>query len=797
MTTGIKTVSETMTINPNDLEPHSSDPGAGHPETRSNGQPKDKKPFSQIDPHSDVVTVTLTSEIPHGTKLTITIEADTQGNVKVNQQRTPAQPSWAQHQTEIHPPRKQSAWANWIKSGLAGFARIRMRISHFLAQIGILRNGLFFCILGILAAIIADHQLRSARAYTPTALVPLLLAGFLFTCGTWVVQFNGAGILDDPQQKTRLRLTNNKQRIMVSLFLIGFALLLSYWVVVDSINGDSHHPVWLLSRWGLGIVLVCVAIWLIQPQPDKNKGGQVASQGLGRKWLVISLVFIILIGFGLRVWHLSSIPYTLAGDEGEQGVEILRVLSSELTNPFITGWTGVPTLTFFFNAPTVALFGNTIFGLRLIWALVGTASIPVTYLLVKELKGTRLALFVTILVTTYHYHIHFSRLGSNQVSDTLLVGLTLLFLMRGYLRGKLLDWALAGVVAGIAQYFYAGGRLAVILVVFLVVYFFVLDGFKISRTHLLGLIIFLIALVVAAGPMFSYAIRFPNEYHTRANQTGVIQSGWLENEANLLGVTQAEVLLDQFKRAALAFNAYPDRISWYLLEGPLLDRVSGILFIVGVISASFWSMRDRRLAPMVAWWWGAILSGGMLTIATPQSQRLITASIPTMFFVAFAIDQISAAVRQQIRPQAGLAFSVLMIGLISIISINLYFFEFSPKRRYGGPHALIATIISEKVLEDPGPDPEIYFFGAPRMYAEFGTMRYLIPDVTKIDILDPLESPYNPDPPPQGDFLWFIFLPERLDELQYVQQSFPGGHTEAVRSVVDPEYIHYYLYTVR
>jgi hypothetical protein len=588
-----------MTKNQNDFELTPFEPDARHPEIHFNGQPKDKTPSVQTSPHSEVVAVNLNCKIPHRSKLTITIEVDAQGNVKVNQQDTLEQSTVAQDNTDIHPPRKSIGQASWINAGLAWFTRLHKKISLPLAQLGIWQNGFVFCILGIFAAIIADNELRSAEAYTSIALLPLLLAGFLFACGTWVVHHNGARILDDPRQKTQLHLTNNEQHRMISLTLTVIALLLTYWVAVDSINGDPSHPVWLLSRWVLAIILVCAAIWLLQPQPAKGEGKQEVG-----KWLVIGLVLILLVGFGLRAWQLSSIPYTLAGDEGEQGVEILRVLSGELTNPFITGWSGVPTLTFFFNAPTVALFGNTILGLRLTWALVGTASILVTFLLVKELKGTRLALIVTILVATYHYHIHFSRLGSNQISDTLLVGLTLLFLMRGYLRGKLLDWALAGVVAGIAQYFYAGGRLAVILVVFLIAYFFVRDGFKISKTTIIGMIILLIALVIAGGPMLSYAIRFPDDFNARANEVGVFQSGWLENEVNLLGVSRAEVLLDQFKRSTLAFNAYPDRISWYLLESPLLERVSGVLFIVGAISASFWSLRDRRLAPMVAWWWG-------------------------------------------------------------------------------------------------------------------------------------------------------------------------------------------------
>ncbi len=781
-----------MTTPKNDLEDLPAEPST--PATQPNDAPRYDLSSAQTGPSSDTAAVSLNAEIPYGSKLTITIKVDQQGQVRINQQRTPAGQTGVSYpyHPETHPPSKQPPQTSVIKSSLFWLAHLPERFSHSLAKGSILRNGLFFCILAMLAAFVADNELRTTGAYTSTAVLPLLLAGFLFAWGTWAVQLNGAGILDDPRRKELFCLNDNKQRRMVSYFLIGLAVLLSYWVSVDSVSGESFHPAWLLSRWGLAIVLVCAAIWQLQTQPDREK-----SRLQGSPWLSIGLGLIVLASFALRVWQLSNIPYTLGGDEGEQGVEILRVLSGDLTNPFISGWYGVPTFSFFFNAPTVALFGNTFFGLRIMWVLVGTASIPVTYLLVKELKGTRLALIVTVLVATYHYHIHFSRLGSNQISDTLLVGLTLLFLMRGYLHGRLFDWALAGTVAGLAQYFYAGGRLAVILVLFLVAYFYVRDGFKISRTNFIGLIIFLIALLVAGGPMFSYAIHYPDNYSSRANQIGVIQSGWLESEAIKLNVSRAELLLNQFKRATLAFNAYPDRISWYALEGPLLDRVSGIFFILGMIAASLWSLRDRRLAPMVAWWWGGVLSGGMLTLSTPQSQRLITVSIPTMFFVAFAIIQFSASIRQQIYDRAGLAFSLLTIGLISAISINLYFVEFSPKRLYGGPHALIGTIISEKVVEDPGPDPEIYFFGAPRMYAGIGTVRYLIPDVTKVDIHHPLEAPFVPDPPPQGDILWFIFLPERLDELRYVQQTFPGGQIETVTSVVNPDFIHYYQYTVR
>ena len=72
----------------------------------------------------------------------------------------------------------------------------------------------------------------------------------------------------------------------------------------------------------------------------------------------------------------------------------------------------MPTLSFYFNAPSIALFGNTIFALRFPWTLVGAATILVTFLLVSRLKGPGLGLLTAALLTTYHFHIHFSRLGS-------------------------------------------------------------------------------------------------------------------------------------------------------------------------------------------------------------------------------------------------------------------------------------------------------------------------------------------------------------------------------------------------
>jgi 4-amino-4-deoxy-L-arabinose transferase-like glycosyltransferase len=739
-------------------------PGSPHPEDRY------------------AARVNISADIPPGTTLTITLRADRDGQVSV--EKSPEQTISSLKENRPRPP------ISLPKIQLPDLSGLSTKFNTFLEKAPLLRNGLLFAAITFIAALMADDELRMAREFSEAAILPLLLGGVLFTWATWVIHRNGPGLLDNTPGAESAGGFSNQQRQNIALGLIVAAIALTLWVSRDSVSGDSSvNSAWMLIRWLFGILMVCLAAWLLQ----ENVRGQAAPRN---KWLIMGVAGIVLLAFGLRIWQLGNIPYTLGGDEGEQGVEILRVISGNLTNPFITGWYSVPTFSFFFNAPTVALFGNTSFGLRLVWVLVGTASVLVTYLLVKELKGTRLALFTAALVATYHYHIHYSRLGSNQISDTLLVGLTLFFLMRGYSRGKWLDWTLAGVVAGIGQYFYAGGRLALILGLLLVVYLWMQDRFRLTRRKLIGLGIFIIAALVAGGPMFAYAINHPNDYNARANQIGILQSGWLTNEVLQTGKSQAEILLDQFLRAALAFNAYPDRTGWYGLDAPLLDRFSGTLFILGIFSATLWSLRDRRLAPMAAWWWSAILTGGMLTDTTPSSQRLITTSIPTMFFVAWAIEHFVSALGRRLPKIAIAAAGAAVVLVLSIISINLYFNQYTPQRLFAGEHALIGTMISEHVIEDLGPNTQIYFFGAPRMYGNIGTMRYLLADVPKIDVLEPLENRFEPDPAPEKNNLLFVFLPERANELAWVQESFPGGQTAEIASPARPDKILYTTYVV-
>jgi len=499
--------------------------------------------------------------------------------------------------------------------------------------------------------------------------------------------------------------------------------------------------------------------------------------------IVLPLSILTLVALIARFWGLSSIPFVLSGDEAAHGREAVRVISGNITNPFETGWTSVPTMTFYMLSLPIRLFGQSIFALRAFPALLGALTIPVTFFLMRRLANQRLAWLVAGLLAVYHYHIHFSRLGSNMVLDPLFAALALFFLHRA-LSGKSikLDWILLGFSIGLAFYFYTGARFVLILVVAILLYNALLNPREFLRRHSPGILIGLAAFLISAGPMIQLALRFPDIFNGRVNQVGILQNGWLENEVIITGKTKLQLLGDQLRRATLAFNFYPDRTVWYGLKTPLLNPFFGALMFLGVGFASLRLLlpkSDPNLAYMVAWFWGPVLSGGMLTVDPPSSMRLITLAIPACFFIALVIQkmvQIAQGSLSKIRPI--MLFALVFIAF-AISSLNMYFRTFSPLQISGGPRAEFATITAP-ILAEYVEEFQVIFLGQPFMTWNFDTFPYLLPGTQAIEMPPNLDLTLAEEPLSQGRGVVFVILPERQNDLSVIQARFPTGRVEQI-----------------
>jgi 4-amino-4-deoxy-L-arabinose transferase-like glycosyltransferase len=568
------------------------------------------------------------------------------------------------------------------------------------------------------------------------------------------------------------------------VILLVMAIVLTVFVLfrLPKLGRLDNHTL-VAAAWFLAIVVYVLAVaW-----PRRPGSGEIREK-LSKIWNrrrteVVLLTGIMIVALLLRVVYLASIPFTLGGDEASQGLEALRVIEGDTLNPFTTGWFGVPTLSFYFNSLSLLLFGPTTAALRLPWALTGTVTILVTFLLVRRLQNKELAFATAALVAVYHFHIHYSRLGSNQIASALFVALALLFLYRALDDNRPLDWSMTGVVAGLALYFYAGARLTPIVVSAILLYLFIRRPIGFWRRYGRGLVIMIGGFLLAGAPMLQYAYRFPNDFNSRINQVGIIQSGWLDLQL-AAGRDLLEVLYDQFRRSVLAFNYYPDRTVWYGLRKPLLDPLFGVIFLIGLgygTLAILGKKEKQRLAPMVIWWWSGMFLGGMLTESPPSSMRLVVLSVPVCYFIALATWRVIKLADIAITRVPAKALMVLGVLIFGLVSVRTYFVDYSPQRIYGGGHAELATELAP-IMNQIESTHQVFFFGAPLMVWDFSTIRYLAPDVVGSDIMEPLSGPIPDNSLESGRRATFVFLPHRIDELETIRRQFPGGEIRELHS---------------
>ncbi len=595
--------------------------------------------------------------------------------------------------------------------------------------------------------------------------------------------------------------------LVLGLALSGVATLMSLGRGWDQSTYD------IVIVWLLGVACVVVAAFWpaeLPPRMDwqwRSRLGEVKRE----TWLeVVVVTGLVLAAFMLRGTALGSVPYTLSGDEAWFGLTARQVITGQLRNPFVTAHVSMPTFFYWPISWAMRLVENGMIGLRLPSALVGTATVLALYLFARHMWGRRMALLSGVLLATYDYHIHYSRLGTNNVWDPLFAVLTFWALDVGLTaldeskRRRAL--ILSGLAMGFSAYFYTGARLLPVLVAaYLVFYWAARRWEKDTTAQSQGpgwqLMLVPVALLVAAGPMVAFAVTHPDDWNARINQVGIIQSGWLAREPGLTGKTTAKILAEQFLRAAGAFHVFADRTVWYGITRPLLGPVAGICGLLGMAwAAVHW--RERRYFLVLLWFWAAVITGGMLTESPPSSQRLVVAIPGVVLLVAIGVDQTvglaqrvlssgrgedrtlplaeSEAAGGDDRGRWGSVVVSMVVFILGISSVRYYFVDFTPSRVYGSQNGETATMIGH-YLQSKGGNYHAYFVGAPLLYWRFGSTNFLAPDVTGEDIVDPLDAPpYEVET--DRTAVW-IFLPERTTELSWVEQAFPGGHIEEFRDV--------------
>ncbi|MBI5671116.1 MAG: glycosyltransferase family 39 protein [Chloroflexi bacterium] len=211
----------------------------------------------------------------------------------------------------------------------------------------------------------------------------------------------------------------------------------------------------------LGVALVVAGLGLTPCQIERAVGTRQIVSLRWRWYEIAAVVLVTLLALGLRVWRLEDLVHKFI-DEIHFSTAVAGLLSgtgsSKLLSPF-AGITAFPWLYPYWQAEIAAVHGRNLESLRLVSAALGTLTVPATYFLARTLFDRTTAVMAALLLATFPPHLHFSRIGLNNVADPLFGTLALAFLARGIKTGRRLDYALAGAMLGLTQYFYEGGRL--------------------------------------------------------------------------------------------------------------------------------------------------------------------------------------------------------------------------------------------------------------------------------------------------------------------------------------------------
>ena len=226
------------------------------------------------------------------------------------------------------------------------------------------------------------------------------------------------------------------------------------------------------------------------------------------------IVTITLFAFGLRLWQLDSTPPGWRDDEIINSLVISQhVLDGDLA-VYYADASGHEALYHALNAIFLGLFGATIWGIRFLSVILGTLTVPLTYLLGKKLFGSTAGLVAAAGLAVSFWALMYSRIGLRHVLMPPLTLASFYFFWRGFeaknqrlesrdwksafnLQSPISNFTLSAIFMGLGFYTYFASRgLPLILGAFLV--YAALVAWPMVKRKWLGLIwLFVLALGLA------------------------------------------------------------------------------------------------------------------------------------------------------------------------------------------------------------------------------------------------------------------------------------------------------------
>ena len=619
------------------------------------------------------------------------------------------------------------------------------------------------------------------------------LSIFLFLMGGVLIVYGQSLLANHPY---------NRHVGMLTLVVIGiFMVLFGIWIIEKGLpRWLARFLEWLsnhsIQEWQLGCLMLAIPTALVVPLAAGSDARMISPILSISAWLVaIGLVvagtwvqpaplrwpswrqvvlFLGLTGvaFLLRVILVGQIPIMLTGDEASAGLAAEEFTRGAWNNIFITSWYAFPS--FFFTLPSffITLLGHTTEALRIPSAIAGALTVTASFFIAHAMFGKRAAWFTAVFLAAFHFHIHFSRIGLNNIWDGLWYIVTIGALWYGWEKDRRNAYLLAGLSLGISQYFYSSSRTILALILVWLILAVILDRPRLKHS-LVNLVCMFLVTTVVTLPLVLHYYKFPNTFFEPMNRVA-LTSAWLRQQVVITGSPAWKIVLNQVGLALGSFTYAPLR-AWYTPDVPLLRPLAAGLFLIGIILLLFRKTK-WHIIPIMLWLLAFIVIGG-LSESTPAAQRYVAAAPVCALLVGFGLSESSVVLGDIIgRRKHWITFiSIVLVAILAVDELYFYFYKFTPHSAISTARSngVIAQTLANYLETKPG-DTQVLFFGSPNMgYYSVPSIQYLVPEIKGTDINDSWSPAFKLGI--TSRHLIFVFLPDREAQTSLVQADFPNG----------------------
>jgi hypothetical protein len=393
----------------------------------------------------------------------------------------------------------------------------------------------------------------------------------------------------------------------------------------------------------------------------------------------------VLLGAALRFWRLGTIPPGLYHDEAFNGLDAIRVQEGERPI-FFEANNGREPLFLYGMALALALLGRTPFAVRVTAAILGTLTVPATFLMARALFNERVGLWSAALIAVAPWPINLSRIGLRAVSMPLVTALALWLWWAGRRREgawQVAWFAMGGVLLGLSLYTYTAARFVPIAIVISVLFQIWVSRERLERYEFLCLAL---AAVLAMAPLIAYWIVHWETFVVRMAQVSILSPQISHGDP--LGM-----LLRNVVRAAGLFAFRGDFIPRHNVPlRPLFDPLTSVFFFLGVL-LSLGNVTKRGGQSLALIWTAVMLMPTVLAEDCPHFLRAVGVLPMAMLFPALGLEWLRERLRQRHLHWVGNLAVCVVLGVAAFWGGYDYFV------RHGGDPDLAYAFEADQVQE--------------------------------------------------------------------------------------------------